>query len=222
MSSLGDDSFERFLQEEPEAANGDEEKAMELVTAARVLISFTMKPRGRQDDYGADMAKEDEEAAMTLLSLRGEVATGVTENGAKIHDLHDLPKKLKIKIEKLNGTDVTVVAEKQLYKTDLNKKENRLLIAEKTILNPFLNPDEEKQLDDKEGIQVTVIQPCLETAHNMMLKKWTMNKNKYFALIGNWSSIAKKEENYLKIGCMVRLLSFRKESELFLALYVKA
>ncbi|KAK2660954.1 hypothetical protein Ddye_007487 [Dipteronia dyeriana] len=45
-----------------------------------------------------------------------------------------------------------------------------------------------------------------------------MKTNYYFALIGNWSSIAKNKKNRLKKGCMVTLWSFRMESELFLAL----
>ncbi|KAK4851549.1 hypothetical protein QYF36_016208 [Acer negundo] len=45
------------------------------------------------------MAKEDVEAAMTLFLLRGEVVTGFTENGAKIHGRHDLPPKKKEKDE---------------------------------------------------------------------------------------------------------------------------
>ena len=42
------------------------------------------------------MAKEDVEATMTLLLLRGEVALGATENGAKIHGPYDLPPKIRI------------------------------------------------------------------------------------------------------------------------------
>ncbi|KAK2660955.1 hypothetical protein Ddye_007488 [Dipteronia dyeriana] len=60
MSSLGDDSFERIVQEEREAANGDEEKAMKSLTA-RVLESLIKKLRRRHDDDGADFPKKVED-----------------------------------------------------------------------------------------------------------------------------------------------------------------
>ncbi|KAK1592823.1 hypothetical protein Q3G72_030984 [Acer saccharum] len=40
------------------------------------------------------MAKEDVEATMTICIIRGEVALGATENGAKIHGPYDLPPKI--------------------------------------------------------------------------------------------------------------------------------
>ncbi|KAL5780910.1 hypothetical protein ACOSQ2_011647 [Xanthoceras sorbifolium] len=185
LKSLGDGSFERMIQEEREAANGDEEKAMKSLTA-RVLESFIRK----------------------LVGHGGEDRTGVGI----------LPERVRILIEKLNGTNIILVAQKQLTSTDLNEKENRLLIAEKKILNEFLTPEEEHQLNEKRAVDVTVIQPCLERTPNLQLKKWAMKENFYFALIGNWSSVANKKKNRLRKNCMIRLFSFRKESNLYFAL----
>ncbi|KAL5780911.1 hypothetical protein ACOSQ2_011648 [Xanthoceras sorbifolium] len=185
LKSLGDGSFERMIQEEREAANGDEEKAMNSLTA-RVLESFIIKQVGRG---GEDRTR-----------------VGI------------LPERVRILIEKLNGTNIILVAEKQITSTDLNEKENRLLLAEKKILNEFVTPEEEHELNEKRGVKVTVIQPCLETTPNLQLKKWAMKENFYFALIGNWSSIANNKKNRLRKNCMIRLFSFRKESSLYFAL----
>ncbi|KAL5848040.1 hypothetical protein ACOSQ3_011564 [Xanthoceras sorbifolium] len=207
LESLDGGSFERIRQQTREEANGDEKLASDMLTE-RILTAFIVKlqegPEGPDPQHDHHLLQE------------------VRDLSAGSHDDHDgLPREVRDLIESLNGSDLKFLMEKQITWTDLNPKENRLLVAQRLIGEEFLTGEEKKELKQGRGLGVTVIEPCLEITPNLQLKEWPMRKRLYFALIGNWSSIAENKKNHLEPGCMVKLWSFRKESSLYFVL-VKA
>ncbi|KAK1555677.1 hypothetical protein Q3G72_029833 [Acer saccharum] len=160
-------------------------------------------------DHGSyDLMKQKElEVAMALVLLSERV-----------------PPELRILIESFNGTDILLVMEKTLKKSDLDSNQNRLSFGVDKVKNQFLiTKDELDKVNQPGGLQVTVIQPCLEITPKVVeLRKRTKNGCYFeFVLTGNWRQIAQNKMNRLQTDDKVTLWSFRKGSDLCFAL-VKA
>jgi hypothetical protein len=128
-------------------------------------------------------------------------------------------------IEQLEGSDVMLVMQKELTKTDLSKNHGRLSIPEKQVINEkFLEPNEKSSLhyDRKEGrkrrdgMSMSVLDPSLELWDRMFIKKWRMVKSETYNITGDWYKLVKK--NNLKEGQKVQVWSFRRHRQLCFAL----
>ncbi|KAK0576497.1 hypothetical protein LWI29_018335 [Acer saccharum] len=161
------------------------------------------------------MKKDELYAAMTLASFRLCVPRG---RGTEDDD--DLPPETRNFIEStLNGTCIASVMEKVLCKSDIDRNQNRLSFGVNKVKNEFLKTPEEVEKVET-GLEVTVVQPCLEITPNVELRKRSKNDGRYseFVLTGNWSEIVQNENNGLQKNKLVRLWSFRMGTDLCFAL----
>ncbi|GAU40029.1 hypothetical protein TSUD_258220 [Trifolium subterraneum] len=137
----------------------------------------------------------------------------------------ELPLVFKEKIDLMEGSDVMLVMQKQLTKTDVTENNGRLSIPEKQVINEnFLEPNEKSSLDyDREegrkkriGMSVSVLDPSLNLYDGMCFKKWRMVKSEIYNITGKWNKLVAK--NQLEEGQKVQLWSFRSDRQLCFAL----
>ncbi|KAJ7946638.1 B3 domain-containing protein [Quillaja saponaria] len=142
----------------------------------------------------------------------------------------DLPEEFMSEISKWGGTEVTLVIQKPLFKTDLQRDHGRVSIPVKQIRERFLRDYEEEVLENQQEIDVQLIHrrersgiPILRTT-NIILRQWDMKKlsgkvSTTYVLRTTWNDVAKV--NGLKPGDVIQIWSFRnKEEKLCLALVV--
>ncbi|KAL6311458.1 hypothetical protein AAG906_012011 [Vitis piasezkii] len=126
----------------------------------------------------------------------------------------ELPEDFKVRIREMNGTHPILVLEKQLFKTDINKGENRLSMPLNQIRREFLSEDEKMRV--AEGMQVKLIQPSLEET-TVTFKKWKMKESCHlYVFTREWKLIV--HDNSLEAGTRIQVWSFRVGSELWFAL----
>ncbi|OWM73606.1 putative B3 domain-containing protein At3g24850 [Punica granatum] len=144
----------------------------------------------------------------------------------------EIPQDVKNKIIKgLRGNEILFVCEKPLTKSDCNKNEHRLMMTEKMISwSPSFLSDDEKELlktrDEKNKlneIPIELLEPTLNTC-KLALRRWEMKKpgrssSVAFVLAGGWYDVVAR--NGLKVGDRVEVWSFRRGSQLCLALITK-
>ncbi|KAJ7946643.1 B3 domain-containing protein [Quillaja saponaria] len=142
----------------------------------------------------------------------------------------DLPEEFKSEISKWGGTEVTLVIQKPLFKTDLQRDHGRVSIPVKQIREKFLRDYEEEVLENQQEIDVQLIHrpegsgiPIIRTT-NIILRQWDMKKlsgkvSTTYVLRTTWNDVAKV--NGLKPGDVIQIWSFRnKKEKLCLALVV--
>lgn len=122
---------------------------------------------------------------------------------------HDLPEKLKKKIETLGGIKVELVIEKKLFKSDTIQGENRLSMPLKQIRSNFLEDDEVKRLEKDETLTVSLIDTKLQE-RDICLRRWNMKTSKWYVLKTQWIKIVR--DNKLRIGDVIQVWSFRDEN----------
>ncbi|XP_031389300.1 B3 domain-containing protein At2g32645-like [Punica granatum] len=144
----------------------------------------------------------------------------------------EIPQDVKNKIiNGLGGDKILFVCEKPLTKSDCDKNEHHLMMTEKMISwSPLFLSDDEKELlktrDEKNKlnkIQVELLEPTLTTCE-LELGRWEMKKpgkssSVTFVLSHGWNDVVKR--NGLKAGDHVEVWSFRRGSQLCLALITK-
>ncbi|KAB1226901.1 hypothetical protein CJ030_MR1G005823 [Morella rubra] len=136
----------------------------------------------------------------------------------------ELPEEFKHRIQELAGTEVTMVIQKTLTKTDLKKENSRLSMPFGQIKVDFLREGEKHNLGQGRTMEV----PFLETSQavdKMILKQWNMpkdsgNTSSIYALRTYWNDVVRNNE--LKPGNVVQIWSFRvgNADQLCLALVV--
>ncbi|KAJ6687537.1 B3 DOMAIN PLANT PROTEIN-RELATED [Salix koriyanagi] len=85
--------------------------------------------------------------------------------------LTDLPLKVKKRIVSMEGKDVELVVEKQLYQVDMNGTNNRLsILVGQVIAKTFLKDEEKRALIDGDCLKVNILKPSLEMVSDMNLK----------------------------------------------------
>ncbi|KAL3722082.1 hypothetical protein ACJRO7_034439 [Eucalyptus globulus] len=131
-----------------------------------------------------------------------------------------LPTKYMDKIQEMRGQDMTLVVEKTLTATDMSRGQSRLSIPNKQIRQGFLSEEEIQMLDRKEGIKVSLIEPCLEVSHGLQLKRWNyQSKNFSYVLTERWNGIAHPyARNELMKDVVIQLWSFRVDNSLWFCL----
>ncbi|KAF3436072.1 hypothetical protein FNV43_RR23164 [Rhamnella rubrinervis] len=133
--------------------------------------------------------------------------------------LKELPMEMRNLIESMGGTDIKLVIEKTLSKTDCSKHHDRLTIPKAQAESEFLNGVEKHMMDHTDGpvIQVSVIQPCFEES-NMCFTQWKMRKSSTYVIRSGWNKACQKPENKLIAGVKVQVWSFRVHGDLCFAI----
>ncbi|KAJ9555972.1 hypothetical protein OSB04_010586 [Centaurea solstitialis] len=107
------------------------------------------------------------------------------------------------------------VVEKQLTKTDVNRKQARLLMPiSQDKFRAFLRAPEKERLNTEGNIKVTVFDPKLRKS-TMNLRSWKMNQP-YPVLKTGWNEVV--AANKLKENTVLQVWSFRVDEELCFAL----
>ena len=124
-----------------------------------------------------------------------------------------MAKEFKNIIMAKNGSDVKLVIQKKLYKTDMLGRFARLSIPKGQMIAEFLSEEEQMTLQQKKedgvhykGMEVQLIQPSLKEC-SISLKKWQQGGNNSYMLSSPWNKIA--ENNGLEVGDIIQLWSFR-------------
>ncbi|KAJ6411028.1 hypothetical protein OIU84_007723 [Salix udensis] len=136
--------------------------------------------------------------------------------------LADLPLKVRERIASMEGKDVELVVEKQLYRTDMNDTNSRLSIpVRQVIAKKFLKDEEKRALADGDCLKVKILEPSLEMVSDMNLKQWNMFKEKgnvssSYVFITHWNSLRRR--NHLRLFDRIQVWSFRVENDLYFAL----
>ncbi|MED6205929.1 hypothetical protein PIB30_022213 [Stylosanthes scabra] len=133
----------------------------------------------------------------------------------------ELPQNFKTVISDRGGSRISLVIEKTLCASDLNRQQNRLSMPSAQIKDrEFVFPAELASLDNKGEIKVEVIQPSLEISE-LTLVKWFMPKDNgsvstTYVLRSNWMDVA--EANELQKYDVVQVWSFRVQEQLCMAI----
>lgn len=141
----------------------------------------------------------------------------------------ELPLAFKEIIGHMKGSDVKLVIQKQLTKSDLTQNNGRLSIPKGRVIESFLTPTEESCLDyvrkrkgeekNKIGsMVVSMLDHNLNLWDDMCLKKWKMETTEVYNITCGWNELVKDNhwENDQKIK--VQLWSFRRNLNLNFAL----
>ncbi|XP_076926841.1 putative B3 domain-containing protein At2g27410 [Bidens hawaiensis] len=127
--------------------------------------------------------------------------------------INDVTERLKeFVVNGMKGTELTLVIQKILYKSDTKKVLNRLNMPVIQLeANTFLTDDEKRVLDKSEGeIEVRVLGPTLEMYENpMKLRKWRMLRTENYVLTTNWYRFRSKNKLLLKRNSKIQVWSFR-------------
>lgn len=165
-------SFEKILEEVRAVASSKEEEERLLTERiVKDLVEFHAR-----------------KAAMRLIKR---------ENNEEEEEEEEMPREVKKRICEMEGTDVVLVIQKQYpCKTGLSC----LSIPESEIIRlDFLNEMEKKELQVcDEGIEVLLIEPCLEESKAWLKKQNTESGDLYVFVL-----------NGVVIGTTVQLWSFR-------------
>ncbi|KAM1142263.1 hypothetical protein FF1_042077 [Malus domestica] len=120
---------------------------------------------------------------------------------------HDLPEEFKREIERLSGTKVELVIEKQLTKTDISSSTNRMSMPLNQLISiSFLEDEDKEMLENCKTMTVQLIDPGLVQG-DINLRRLVMGKEKkpgsaIFVLRTQWGDVARK--NKLKAGDVVQ------------------
>ncbi|XP_038698600.1 B3 domain-containing protein At3g25182-like [Tripterygium wilfordii] len=127
----------------------------------------------------------------------------------------DLPQEFRQRIMELEGIDIVLVLQKELFKADVSKDQTRFSISKNQVKNMFLITDQEMRIHKHDAkkwmtIEVLLIEPDLQESR-LNLKIWDMKKvsgssNSPYVLVGGWYPIAKR--NDLKVNDLVQLWAF--------------
>ncbi|KAK6945280.1 B3 domain-containing protein At2g31720-like [Dillenia turbinata] len=123
----------------------------------------------------------------------------------------DLPRQFRNEIaEKYRGTQIVLVIQKQIFKSDVDCGHNRFSVPVRQVRKEFLTEEEKRKLND-EDLSVVLIQPSMESIE-MNMKTWVMPKengktSSSYMLKTKWGEVVRK--NKIKEGDIVQLWAFR-------------
>ncbi|KAB2022704.1 hypothetical protein ERO13_D07G208050v2 [Gossypium hirsutum] len=119
-------------------------------------------------------------------------------------------------VEEMGSRGLVLVIQKTIFFSDINPTASRFSIPFSQVkTHDFLNEAEAKELDDKNPMQVWLLDPSMKGT-NITFNKWVMGSSSLYVLTNTWNPVVKN--NQLKKGEMVQLWSFRLNSLLCFAL----
>ena len=115
--------------------------------------------------------------------------------------LPEMPEELKNHIQEMGGRSVKFLMERRMFKTD---EGSHLPIP----IQEILTEEEERMfLGEGIGMEVEVVEPCLQHAH-IAIRKWKVGKGHNYVFANkNWVNVV--ERNVLWKGTVVQVWSFR-------------
>ncbi|TYJ27997.1 hypothetical protein E1A91_A07G227700v1 [Gossypium mustelinum] len=117
------------------------------------------------------------------------------------------PKFRQLIVEDMGGRGLVLVIQKTIFFSDINPTASRFSIPFSQVkTHDFLNEAEAKELDDKNPMQVWLLDPSMKGT-NITFNKWVMGSSSLYVLTNTWNPVLKN--NQLKKGDMVQLWSFR-------------
>ncbi|KAK1588592.1 hypothetical protein Q3G72_024804 [Acer saccharum] len=203
------DLASQFLLEEEEKE--EEEQRQKRLMREKALKRPIMKKKSFFDDDKEWVHKDYSRFKKKILR-------------SSINDkVHEMPENMRKLIDSMNGNNIMIVIQKNLFFTDTNEHYHRMSIPEKQIRSADFLTQEEKEWVNNEGGEMTplFIQPSLAVSE-LVFKRWTMaksdsNKCSYvYVLTCGWNDVI--SANHLKQGDKVQLWSFRINHQLCLAL----
>jgi hypothetical protein len=170
------------------------------------------------------MKREAENERSNKSSKKLKINNNNNDNVQLQEERPELPLAFKEKIEELEGSDVMLVMQKELTKSDVTKNNGRLSIPKSECINwNFLNSEEKSSLDYVQGkhkdchtMSVSVLDPRVTKYDGMRLTKWKMVTSEIYNITSEWKKLV--DENKLKEGQKVQLWSFRSHRQLNFAL----
>ncbi|KAK6936515.1 B3 domain-containing protein At2g31720-like [Dillenia turbinata] len=162
-----------------------------------------------QEEKDKDYEEEVEAEART--SKQKKKRSRIIDNGPDPPPV--LPREFKTEIaERYRGTQIVLVIQKRIFKTDVNRGHNRFSVPARQVITEFLTEEEKRKLNDQ-NLSVVLIQPSLESI-DMNMKTWVMPKengkaSSSYMLKTKWGEVVKK--NNIQIGDIVQLWAFRTE-----------
>ncbi|KAK6945281.1 B3 domain-containing protein At2g31720-like [Dillenia turbinata] len=170
----------------------------------------TKRTRNQEEE---DKDYEDEAEAEAEASTRKQKKkqSRVIDNGP--NPPPDLPRQFRNEIaEKYRGTQIVLVIQKQIFKSDVDRGHNRFSVPVRQVRKEFLTEEEKRKLND-EDLPVVLIQPSLESIE-MNMKTWVMPKenrkaSSSYMLKTKWGEVVRK--NKIEEGDIVQLWAFRTE-----------
>ncbi|XP_030945059.1 uncharacterized protein LOC115969532 [Quercus lobata] len=137
-----------------------------------------------------------------------------------------LPQTFQNIIDKMDGTQLVLVIQKPLTKTDLNRHNARLSMPLSRINGSFLREAEREYLDQQQAMEV----PFMEASgkvKQIVLRQWDMpkesgKKSSCYVLIKSWNEVVEKNDLGRKLNQVIQIWSFRlgNEDQLCLAFVV--
>ncbi|XP_035840901.1 putative B3 domain-containing protein At2g27410 [Helianthus annuus] len=127
-------------------------------------------------------------------------------------------------VDEMKGTDVKLVIQKTLYKSDTLKTQNRLNMPFNQLeTNKFLTEDErqivESDVPKENNIEVSLLGPTLEMYKlKMELTMWPMLSTYNYVLKTNWYQFWFDNKQHLKEGSKIQVWSFRRDQQLCFAI----
>ncbi|KAB2620338.1 B3 domain-containing protein [Pyrus ussuriensis x Pyrus communis] len=167
------------------------------------------------------VAKKNRSSDRSFKRIGGSDASGTQDAEDVVEEqyqerLHDLPEEFKREIERLGGTKVELVIEKQLTKTDISSSIDRMSMPLNQLVSiSFLEDEDKEMLENCKTMTVQLIDPGLVHG-DINLRRLVMGKNPIYALRTQWGDVARK--NKLKAADLVQVWSFRVNRALHLAL----
>ena len=126
----------------------------------------------------------------------------------------------------MGGTQLVLVIQKPLTKTDLNRHNARLSMPLSQINGSFLREAEREYLDQQQAMEV----PFMEASgkvKQIVLRQWDMpkesgKKSSCYVLIKSWNEVVEKNDLGRKLNQVIQIWSFRlgNEDQLCLAFVV--
>ncbi|MBA0698489.1 hypothetical protein Goari_000200 [Gossypium aridum] len=120
----------------------------------------------------------------------------------------DMPQVFQDCIRDLGGSEIKLVIQKFLQVSDLRSQQNRLSMSLKQTRSPFLNEDEDRMLNAKRQMAVTLVEPCLSVS-TVNLAKWSIGSSMSYIINGDYSKVLKNNRDSLKPNAVVQIWSFR-------------
>ncbi|KAJ0911269.1 putative DNA-binding pseudobarrel domain superfamily [Helianthus annuus] len=124
----------------------------------------------------------------------------------------------------MKGTDVKLVIQKKLYKSDTLKTQNKLNMPFNQLeKNKFLTEDERQivvsNVPKENNIEVSLLGPTLEMYKlKMELTMWPMISTYNYVLKTNWYQFWFDNKQHLKEGSKIQVWSFRRDQRLCFAI----
>ncbi|KAK9988847.1 hypothetical protein SO802_029086 [Lithocarpus litseifolius] len=124
-----------------------------------------------------------------------------------------LPQNFQNMMDTMGGTQLVLVIQKPLTKTDLNRHNARLSMPLSQINGSFLREAEREYLDQQQAMEV----PFMEASgkvNKIVLRQWDMpkesgKKSSCYVLIKSWNEVVEKNDLGRKLKQVIQIWSFR-------------